>query len=166
MKSFIHRLNRGDRAFVRWMAEHGVVLLRVSLGIIFLWFGGLKFVPDLSPAEDLAQRTIETVSFGVVQPPASIILLATVECLIGVGLITGVLLRATLLLLWLQMLGTVLPLFLFPQDTFIHAPYAPTLEGQYIIKNLVIISASLVIGGQSLRGGEAILEPGDTVGSS
>ena len=161
MQSFIHRVNRGDRALVRWMAEHGVVLLRVSLGIIFLWFGGLKFVPDLSPAEDLAQRTIETVTFGLVQPHVSIILLAAVECLIGVGLITGVLLRATLLLLWLQMLGTVLPLFLFPQDTFIHAPYAPTLEGQYIIKNLVIISASLVIGGQSLRGGEAVPVPGD-----
>lgn len=161
MKSLIHRLNRGDRAIVRWMAEHGVIVLRVSLGIIFLWFGALKFVPDLSPAEDLAQRTIETVSFGVVQPPASIILLATVECLIGIGLISGVLLRATLLLLWLQMAGTVLPLFLFPQEAFVHVPFAPTLEGQYIIKNLVIISASLVIGGQTLRGGEAVPEPGD-----
>jgi len=161
MQSLIHRLNRGDRTLVRWMAEHGVVLLRVSLGIIFLWFGALKFVPDLSPAEVLAQRTIETISFGVVQPPASIILLATVECLIGIGLVSGVLLRVTLLLLWLQMAGTVLPLFLFPHEAFVHVPFAPTLEGQYIIKNMVIISASLVIGGQSLHGGEALPEPRD-----
>lgn len=68
------------------------------------------------------------------------------------GLLFGAYLRATLFLLWLQMLGTITPLFLFPAECFTKFPYAPTLEGQYIIKNVVLISAGLVIGA-TVRGG-------------
>jgi hypothetical protein len=71
---------------------------------------------------------------------------------VGLGLVFGVFLRATLLLLWLQMIGTAAPLFLFPNESFTHIPYAPTLEGQYIIKNLVLASAGLVVGA-TVRGG-------------
>jgi len=67
-------------------------------------------------------------------------------------LISGVFLRATLLLLWLQMLGTITPLFLFPELCFTSFPLVPTLEGQYIIKNAVLISAGIVIGA-TVRGG-------------
>ncbi|MBC7872160.1 MAG: DoxX family protein [Chitinophagaceae bacterium] len=140
------------------MAKNGITLLRVSLGIVFFWFGLLKFFPDLSPAQELATRTIETLTFGVVKPDVSLPLLATWECLIGLGLITGKLMRVTLLLLFVQMLGTITPLFLFPTDAFSRFPYAPTLEGQYIIKNMVLISAGLVIGA-TVRGGEVIADP-------
>ena len=147
-----------DTAITRWMARYGVVLLRISLGIVFFWFGVLKFFPSLSPAQDLATRTIEILTFGLVKPELSLPLLATWECLIGLGLITGRFMRATLLLLFVQMAGTITPLVLFPTESFTQFPYAPTLEGQYIIKNLVLISAGLVIGA-TVRGGELVAEP-------
>ncbi len=149
---------RTDVNLTRWMAHYGVVLLRVSLGIVFFWFGALKFFPGLSPAQDLATRTISLLTFGLMPPQVSLPILATWECLIGLGLITGVWMRATLLLLFLQMLGTLTPLFFFPNETFTRLPYAPTLEGQYIIKNLVLVSAALVIGA-TVRGGALVADP-------
>lgn len=143
---------RTDAALTGWMARYGVTLLRLSLGVVFLWFGFLKFFPDLSPAQSLAGETIEKLTFGVVSADTAVIILAAWECLIGLGLLFGVWLRATLALLWLQMAGTITPLFLFPDACFTHVPYAPTLEGQYIIKNIVLISAGLVIGA-TVRGG-------------
>lgn len=150
--------DRVDVAITGWMARYGIVLLRVSLGIVFFWFGVLKFFPGLSPAQDLATRTIEILTFGQIQPNVSILILATWECLIGLGLILGIAMRATLLLLFLQMLGTITPLFFFPREVFTQFPYAPTLEGQYIIKNIVLISAGIVIGA-TVRGGKVITEP-------
>jgi uncharacterized membrane protein YphA (DoxX/SURF4 family) len=144
--------NRLDIRLTGWMARHGIQLLRFTLGVIFLWFGVLKFFPGLSPAQSLAGNTIAVLSFGLLSPGAALLILAIWESLIGVGLLTGVWLRGTLFLLWLQMLGTITPLFLFPALCFSVYPVAPTLEGQYIIKNLVLISAGIVIGG-TVRGG-------------
>jgi uncharacterized membrane protein YkgB len=152
-------LDRLDRAITRWMARHGIVLLRVSVGVVFLWFGALKFFPSLSPAEDLAGRTIAVLTGGRVPPPVSMPVLAAWECAIGLGLFAGRALRPVLLLLWLQMLGTLTPLALFPAEAFVRFPWAPTLEGQYIIKNLVLISAGFVVGA-TVRGGRMEPEPG------
>lgn len=143
---------RVDTAITKWMADNGVWLLRISLGLVFLWFGTLKLFPGLSPAQDLAAKTISSLTFGVISTKIALFVLALWESLIGLGLILGLFLRATLLLLWLQMLGTITPLFLFPDLTFTRIPFAPTLEGQYIIKNMVLISAGLVIGA-TVRGG-------------
>lgn len=152
------RFNALDERLTAWMAQFGIPLLRVSLGVIFFWFGVLKFFPGLSPAEDLATRTIETLTLGLIPPQVALWILAVWECLIGLGLLFGLFLRATLLLLWLQMLGTITPIFFFPAEVFLHLPYAPTLEGQYIIKNLVLISAGLVIGA-TVRGGKLEARP-------
>ena len=152
--------NRLDQRLTTWMARYGIVLLRVSLGLVFFWFGFLKFFPGLSPAQDLATRTIEILTFGALRPPLSITILAVWECVIGVGLITGLFMRTTLLLLFLQMMGTITPIFFFPDEVFTRIPYAPTLEGQYIIKNMVLISAGLVIGA-TVRGGRLVSEPRD-----
>ncbi|HLY26695.1 MAG TPA: DoxX family membrane protein [Aggregatilineales bacterium] len=149
---------RVDVNVTDWMAHYGIILLRISLGIVFFWFGFLKFFPGLSPAEDLAARTIEKLTFGLMTPNISVPFLAAWECLIGIGLITNKFMRVTLALLGLQMLGTITPLILFPSETFLHFPYAPTLEGQYIIKNIVLISAALVIGA-TVRGGKLIADP-------
>ncbi|MCS7261677.1 MAG: DoxX family membrane protein [Anaerolineae bacterium] len=146
-----------DIRLTRWMARYGILLLRISLGVVFFWFGILKFFPGISPAQDLAVRTIHILTFGLIPDHISIILLAAWETLIGVGLISGIFMRATLLLLWLQMLGAMTPLFLLPQDAFTHIPYAPTLEGQYIIKNLVLISAGIVLGA-TVRGGRLVAD--------
>lgn len=146
-----------DARITNWMARHGLPLLRISLGLVFLWFGALKFFPGLSPAHDLAARTIETLSLGVVPATVSIPLLATWECLIGIGLLFGIFMRAVLLLLAVQMAGTLMPLVLFPTEVFARIPYAPTLEGQYIIKNAVLISAAIVLGA-TVRGGGLVAE--------
>jgi uncharacterized membrane protein YphA (DoxX/SURF4 family) len=159
MNDFQAQFDRLDRRITTWMARYGLLLLRLSLGIVFFWFGFLKFFPDLSPAQDLATRTIEVLSFGLIPPEVSIYILAVWECLIGLGLIIGRFMRVTLLLLFLQMLGTITPVFLFPDEVFTRIPYAPTLEGQYIIKNMVLISAGLVLGA-TVRGGGMVVEPG------
>ena len=151
-------LDRLDAALSRWMGRHGVTLLRVSLGVVFFWFGFLKFFPELSPAQGLAARTIEALTLGRVPPAVSLPLLATWECLIGLGLLTGRFVRATLLLMFVQMAGTIAPVFLYPHEVFQRFPYAPTLEGQYIIKNVVLISAGVVIGA-TVRGGKLVSDP-------
>jgi hypothetical protein len=120
--------------------------------------GALKFVPSLSPAQDLATRTINALNGGLLQHALSLPILAAWECMIGLGLISRRWTRVTLLLLWVQMFGTITPLFLFPRETFTQAPLAPTLEGQYIIKNSVLVCAGLVIGATS-RGGRLVAEP-------
>lgn len=150
--------DRVDTALTNWMADHGVTLLRISVAIIFLWFGGLKLFPNLSPAEGLATRTIEALSFGIITPDISLPVLAVWEVVIGLGLLSGKFMRATLLLLFLQMMGTVTPLFLFPNEAFTAFPIGLTLEGQYIIKNMVLISAGIVIGA-TVRGGNIVADP-------
>ena len=152
MKPLAFRLDLLDQTVTQYMARYGITLLRISVGVIFMWFGFLKFFPGLSPAEGLATRTLEVLSFGMVPPRAALIILAVWECAVGLGLILAIFLRTTLLLLWLQMAGTVAPMLMFPQEVFSHFPYAPTLEGQYIIKNLVLASAGVVVGA-TVRGG-------------
>jgi len=140
---------------VTWWAAHGITLVRLALGLVFFWFGVLKFIPGASSAEALATHTISVLTFGLMPPHVSLPLLATWECTIGLGLLSGRFLRVTLLLLFAQMIGTFLPLVFFPQETFVQFPLVPTLEGQYIIKNLVLVSAAMVIGATS-RGGVMI----------
>jgi len=152
-------IQRLDRELTRWMARHGITILRISLGLVFAWFGALKFLPGASPAEDLAGRTIEYLTLGQMSSQVALPILAIWEVAIGIGLLTGVLLRTVLALMLLQMAGTLAPLFLFPDDVFLYVPYAPTLEGQYIIKNAVLISAAIVIGA-TVRGGRLVAEPG------
>lgn len=130
-----------DKKLTDWMANYGLLILRISLGIVFLWFGLLKFFKGLSPAEDLVRNTVY-----FVDPDFFLPVLAAWESLIGIGLITGKFLRVTILLLFLQMPGTALPLLILPEKVWTVFPYGLTLEGQYIVKNLVLIGAGLVIG--------------------
>jgi uncharacterized membrane protein YphA (DoxX/SURF4 family) len=152
------RFDRLDRQITFALAGAAVPALRIALGIVFLWFGALKLVPGLSPAEDLAARTIEQLSLGLVPPEVALPVLAAWEVLIGLGLLSGRFLRATLALLAVQMLGTLTPLVLFPAETFTVFPIAPTLEGQYIIKNVVLVAAAMVVGA-TVRGGQLQAEP-------
>ncbi|BCX05105.1 MAG: hypothetical protein KatS3mg053_3043 [Candidatus Roseilinea sp.] len=152
--------DRIDLRITRWMAQHGITLLRIGLGVVFLWFGVIKLIPGLSPAQDLAARTISMLTLGLVSPAISVPALAIWECAIGLGLISAKFMRVTILLLLTQMLGTLTPLALFPGETWRIFPIAPTLEGQYIIKNIVLVSAALVIGA-TVRGGYVLAEPGD-----
>ncbi|MGW8252058.1 MAG: DoxX family membrane protein [Anaerolineales bacterium] len=145
--------DRTDRSITGWMAFNGLTIMRLGLGVVFLWFGALKLVPGLSPAEDLVRSSIFFVDPDTFQP-----LLAVWEMVIGIGLLSGKYLRATLFLLFAQMVGTALPLVALPERVWTAFPYGLTLEGQYIIKNLVLIGAALVLGG-TVRGGRLVAEP-------
>jgi uncharacterized membrane protein YphA (DoxX/SURF4 family) len=152
-------IDRIDVRITGTLARYSVPTVRVALGVVFLWFGALKFFPHLSPAEDIAGRTIAVLTFGVVRPELSLPVLAVWESIIGLGLIMGRFLRPVLLLLAVQMLGTFAPLVIFPSETWLVFPIAPTLEGQYIIKNVVLVSAAMVVGA-TVRGGRIEPEPG------
>lgn len=136
-----------DTRITRWMARHGILLLRIALGVVFIWFGTLKFFPGLSPAEDLVRDTVPFLPGDVFVP-----FLAFWEVVIGIGFLTGRALRLTILLLFLQMPGTLSPVVLLPERVFTVFPFGLTLEGQYIVKNFVLIAAALVIGA-TVRGG-------------
>jgi uncharacterized membrane protein YkgB len=145
------KIARIEHRAVDWLARHRITLLRISLGLVYVWFGALKLFPGVSPAEDLAAHTLSLLTCHLVPPSITLPSLAIWECLIGLGLLTHRFMRVTLVLLLLQMVGTVIPLFFFPWETFSLPPFVPTLEGQYIIKNLVLISAALAIGGDIER---------------
>src|SRR3984957_332839 len=147
-----------ETRITEWMAKHGILLTRLALGLVFLWFGALKFAHGMSEAEDVARRTLVKLTFGLLPSEVCVYVLASWECVIGVGLLSGKFLRSTLLLLFLQLPGTFLPLLFFPSETWKHFPYAPTLEGQYIIKNIVLISAAIVVGATT-SGGRIIADP-------
>jgi uncharacterized membrane protein YphA (DoxX/SURF4 family) len=132
--------------------------MRVGLGVVFFWFGALKLFPGLSPAEDLVRNTTYFVDPDIFLP-----VLAIWEMAIGLGLIFGKFMRITLLLLFLQMPGTALPLVILPDAVWTEFPQALTLEGQYIVKNLVLIGAGLVLGG-TVRGGRVVAEPDTQTG--
>ncbi|MBI4546472.1 MAG: hypothetical protein HY707_00720 [Ignavibacteriae bacterium] len=130
-----------DKHIAGWMEKYGLFFLRISLGLVFIWFGALKAV-GFSPATELVQRTVYWF------PPESfVVILGLWEIAIGVGLIFRPLIRGAIFLLFLQMPGTMLPLILVPEVCFTKFPLGLTLEGQYIVKNLVLISAAIVIGG-------------------
>lgn len=121
--------------------------LRVSLGLVFLLFGALKFVPGLSPAADLAARTIDVLTFGIVSGSAAVLVTAVMETFIGITLVTGRFLKAGLVVLAMAMVGIMSPLVLFAGEMF---PEGPTIVAQYVIKDIVLITAGLVVGAQAL----------------
>jgi uncharacterized membrane protein YphA (DoxX/SURF4 family) len=144
--------HRVDSIITQWMAKKGLFFLRISLGIVFFWFGMLKYFEGMSPAEGLAVKTIDLLTFHLIPDKVIIYGLASWEVLIGLGLLLKYFMRATLLLLYVQMIGTFTPVFLFPEEIFYVFPIGLTLEGQYIIKNIIIVSAGIVLGA-TVRGG-------------
>ncbi|MEO6695077.1 MAG: hypothetical protein ABIY50_06400 [Ignavibacteria bacterium] len=135
-----------DRSISGFMNRHGVKALQISLAIIFVWFGLLK-VLDISPAAGLVKATVNWMPLFDTDTWLKII--GYWEVIIGVCFLFKKTLRIAIALLAMQMVGTFMPLVILTGVTFQQGmfPYAPTIEGQYIIKNLLIISAALVIGG-------------------
>lgn len=151
MKNFFDRLRKA-------IEKRGTDILRISVGIVFFWFGFLKFFIDTSPAEEIASRTISLITFDLKKPDVSMPLLAVLECLIGMGLLTKKYMEYAIPVMYFQMAGTLLPLIIFPDDTWEKFPFVPTLLGQYIIKNAVLISAGIVLGAIA-KGGKLITNP-------
>jgi uncharacterized membrane protein YkgB len=139
-----------DARIARTMARYGHPALRVSLGIIFVWFGALKPL-GLSPAEPLLLATVAWLP--ILTPMGWLVAIGWWEVIIGIGFIFRRTTRIAVALLALQMGGTFLPLIMLPEVTFQPGgiPLLLTMEGQYIIKNLLIISAAIVLGGTVRR---------------
>ncbi|MFI6287819.1 DoxX family protein [Streptomyces sp. NPDC051018] len=133
--------------------RHSTTVLRVSVGLVFLGFGVMKFVPGASPAEDVATRTMDVLAFGLVPPEATRPLLALLETVIGLGLVSGVLLRVTLAAFFIHMVGVFSALLVLPAEMWNEETGTPTLEGQYIIKNVVLIAACLAVAAEEVLPG-------------
>ena len=135
------RLDTLDERVARWMAQHGVTVLRVAVGAVFVWFGALKLFRDVSPAVPLITGTFPFLPEGLFVP-----FLGAWEILIGFGYLSGRFIRVTVALMFAQMAGAMSPLLLNPDAIYRAAPFALTLEGQYVVKNVVLMAAALVIG--------------------
>ena len=134
-------IDRIDEAVSGFMERYGVTVLRVAVAIVFIWFGALKVI-DRSPVEDLVKDTIY-----FLPEDTFFVVIGVWEIIIGVGLLVPVLLRLTLALFWLQMAGTFLSLIVLPDRAFQDGnPLLLDVTGEFIVKNLVLIAAGLVIG--------------------
>jgi uncharacterized membrane protein YkgB len=140
--SFAALLDRLDEKVVGFMSSYAILIIRVSLGIVFVWFGLLK-VMGTSPVYDLASHVVY-----LLPPELFVPLLGIWEMAIGVGLLLGKALRVVLSLLFLQLAGTFLVLVMRPETAFQGGnPLLLTMEGEFVVKNLVLIAAGLAVGG-------------------
>ena len=135
-------IKKFDLNLITFLNKVSLPALRISLGIVFIWFGVLKVFGD-SPANDLITKTVYWFN-----PDIFIPILGIWEAAIGLCLLVPSFIRVGLFLLALQMPGTFLPLVLLPEVCFIEIPFNLTLEGQYIVKNLVLIGAAMAVGGR------------------
>lgn len=138
--TFTKNLKEIDRVLISTLNRLSMPALRTSLGVIFIWFGALKPFGQ-SPANEVITKTVYWFD-----PEIFIPILGIWEMAIGICILATPLIRVGLFLLALQMPGTFLPLVLRPEICFIDFPFNLTLEGQYIVKNLVLIGAAIVVG--------------------
>ena len=158
MGSLFERFDRLDTGLNRWLVKNSIALLRISLGLIFLAFGALKFFPGLSPIEGLATRTTGALTLGLVPPSAGLVMIAALEVAIGLCFVTGRFLRVGVWLMGAQMLGAMSPLVLFPGELFAGPFHAPTLAAQYIVKDIILVTAAMVIA-STWTGARIVAEP-------
>ena len=133
-----------------FMAKHAVTILRYAMATVFIWFGALKLLPGLSPAEAIAGRTLSAITFGLLHPKVSLPLLAVFEMIIGFGFAFARNLKPIIIMLMLHMAGTLTPFLFFPHETM-SSFGIPTMTGQYILKNMVFIAVGFVMIG-TLKG--------------
>ncbi len=158
LAALFNRFDRLDTGMNRWLVAHSITLLRIALGLVFLVFGFLKFFPGISPIEDLATRTTTVLTFGVLSGHSAMNFVAGLECVIGLCFITGRFLRVGVWLMAAQMIGAISPLVIFPDELFLHPSYAPTLAAQYIIKDVILVAAGMVIA-STWTGARIVAEP-------
>jgi putative oxidoreductase len=146
------RLHAVEELTSRWLIAHSITALRVSLGAVFFGFGLLKFFPGVSPAQNLVEHTTDVLTLGLVPGSVALVGVAALECVIGLCLLTGRGVRTAVYLLSVQLIGILSPLVLFAPRLFDGPHGAPTLEGQYVLKDVILVGAALVIAA-TIRGG-------------
>jgi uncharacterized membrane protein YkgB len=154
VKSIQNQVETIDRNVTRLLARHSLTVLRITIGVVFVWFGALKFFPGMSPAEHLIRESITFLSMDWFLP-----FLALMECTIGVCYILGgKFTRVAVILMLGQMAGAMSPMVLRPDLIWVKFPFIWTLEGQYVFKDIVLIAVALTIGA-TVRGGGLIASP-------
>ncbi|RIW15717.1 hypothetical protein D0X99_09845 [Algoriphagus lacus] len=116
---------------------------RISLFIIYFWFGILK-VLGISPAEPLVNNLFDQILAGIIPFDIFSRLFGLFECIIGIIWLFPQITRMALYILLIHMVSTFLPVLLLPNDTW-HSWFTPTLVGQYIIKNFALIALGMII---------------------
>jgi putative oxidoreductase len=159
------RLDRIDLAIHQWLVVYSMTILRVSLGAIFLGFGVLKLFPGISPAANLVEATTHVLFLGLVPGPIALVGVGLLECTIGILLIAGKAMRAAIYMLAFQLVGILSPVVLLAPRLFSGPHNAPTLEGQYVLKDVVLVGAALVLAA-TLRGGRLTAGSGSTDASA
>lgn len=136
------RLERIDERIIRFMQANGLRLLRIALGIVFVWFGLLKVIGQ-TPVYELVGNTVYWVD-----PAWFVPFLGLWEIVVGLGLLFGIALRLTLLFFFMQMIGTFLVLIVKPEVAFQDGNLLLlTVEGEFVVKNLVLLAAGIAVGG-------------------
>jgi putative oxidoreductase len=138
------------------LVRHGITALRITVGMVFLGFGLLKFFPGVSPAENLAITTVDRLTFGLVPGEVGLVAIATLECFIGISLLANRWMRLAVWLLAVQLVGVLAPIVLLTGRLFSGPHHAPTLEGQYVLKDIILVAAGLVIAAGTFRGGRLV----------
>lgn len=148
--ALVTRLAEAEAMLKVLLERWSIPALRVALGVVFVAFGVLKFFPGVSPVEPLVEATWGVLTFGVIGGPLALVLTAAIETIAGLALISGVFARFGLVMLAIAFVGILSPLVFFPAELF--ADGGPTLLGQYVLKNVVLIAAALVVASRVLRG--------------
>ena len=163
MRSAYQRFLHVENNIHHQLVLHGIAALRIAVGAVFLGFGLLKYFPGVSPAQNLTEATTHILFLGLVPGSVAILMIATLECFIGVCLLAGRWMRLALWLLAIEFVGILAPVFVLPGRLFSGPHHAPTLEGQYVLKDIILVAAGLVIAAGTFRGGRLVrgdLPPG------
>lgn len=144
-------LNGAATRVCQFSDRHRFSLLSISIGVVYLWFGALKLFPSWSPAEDLALETLSMVVFHTMNSKVLLTLLACVEVFIGLSLIFRFTTKLMILLVLIHMFGTMIPLFFMTNITFNKPPFGFSIIGQYILKNIVIITGLLIVFSKQIK---------------
>lgn len=145
LENLFEKFDALDTSINKWLVANSIFLLRVCMGIVFLGFGILKYFQGISPIESLATRTTTVLTFGEFAGHNAMIFVASLECVIGLCFLSGMFLRIGVWLMAVQMIGAMSPLFIFSSELFPGPTHAPTLAAQYIIKDIILVAAGMVI---------------------
>ena len=158
MTLLLNRFIAFENVVHRLLVRHSISALRISVGAVFLGFGLLKYFPGVSPAEALATDTTDVLFLGLVPAGVAIYVVATMECFIGICFLigSGVLMRVAIWVLAAQFVGILSPLAIEPGTLFSGPHGAPTLAGQYVLKDVILVAAAMVIAAGTFRGGRMV----------
>jgi putative oxidoreductase len=153
VRSLLARFAAAEAALKAFLERWSIPALRVALGAVFAVFGVLKFFPGVSPVESLVQATWGVLTFGIVGGQLAMILTAIIETAAGLLIVSGRFARLGLVVLAVAFVGIFSPIVFFTGELITAA--GPTLLGQYIAKNVVLVAAALVVASRVLRGRNA-----------